>query len=96
MINLEKGGKNARTLLQFLPQIAGKTQSRFASNFQMLLLHADNIVVEDVLYIVHYEQDEKRAWEITGSLRELVSLCKEHGNNCQVLQINADGYVISL
>lgn len=96
MINLEKGEKDSLTLLQFLPQIAGKTQSRFASNFQTLLLHADNIVVEDILYIVHYEQDEKTGWEITGSLRELVSLCKEYGNDCQVLQINAGGYAISL
>lgn len=84
MINLEKGGKNARTLLGYLPEIAGKSQQRFCSNFQTLLLHA------------HSDKDDKTDWRLCRYLQDVISLAKEYGKLCQIFQLNTAGPVVEL
>ena len=83
-------------LLSYLPELAKRTQKRFFASFQSLAIASDSITVHDVLYIVHYIKNDAAEWQACKTVTTVISLCKEYGKDCQVLQLNSEGSVVEL
>ena len=83
-------------LLQVLPAIAGKSQIRFASNFQTALLEADTKEIDITCWFVNFQNGDFISWGLYRRLSDVIRVARECGNDCQIFQVSADGNVIEL
>lgn len=85
------------TLLQVLPEIAGKSQVRFASNFQSMLSGGSQIEISDTIYLVHCITESGFIdWSIKRRLSEAFEAVAKYGKDCQVLQVLVNGDVVKM
>lgn len=84
------------TLLQVLPAIAGNSQVRFASVFQKALLKAGEIKINTICWWVNFQNGNYIDSMLSRNLSDVISLVREYGKDCQVLQISVDGNVVEL
>lgn len=84
------------TLLQVLPAIAGNSRVRFASVFQRALLRAGEIEIKATCWWVNYQNGNYIDSKLSKDLSDVISLVREYGKDCQVLEISVDGNVVEL
>lgn len=80
-------------LLEVLPEIAKKTQLRFAANFLDILANCEAVEISDKCYLVHFEAKDGCGWFKTYCLPDVISTAVSYGKDCQIMQIDANGDV---